>query len=148
MHHTSSGNMKPMNLAQGRRPFPAQIAQGSTRPQKALHTTRSSSTRGRNPHAPLVGKWFQKRPCPTTRGSTLQPELSKGPRNLLPRPKGGRELLLSHHSSWPRGRWLQGRRVVHQSLPLLRSGGLLKGRGPKQQTSSEVNSFSFAGRKL
>ena len=93
MHHTCSENMKPMSLAPGRRPFPTQIAPGSTRPKKALHTTRSSSTRGKNPHAPFVARWFQKRPCLTTRSSTPLKELSKGPKTLLPRPKGGRELF-------------------------------------------------------
>ena len=77
--------------------IPAQIAQGSTRPRRALHTTRSSSTRGRKPHAPFVGRWFQRRPCPTTRNSIHLRELSRGPKTLWPKPKGGRELLLSPH---------------------------------------------------
>ena len=94
MHHTCSENMKPMSLAPGRRPFPAQIVPGSTRPKKALHTNGSSSTRGKNPHAPFVARWFQKRPHLTTRSSTPLKELSKGPKTLLPRLKGGRELLL------------------------------------------------------
>ena len=120
-----------------RRPFPAQTAQGSTRPKKALHTTRSSSTRGKNPHAPFVEGWFQRRPCLTTRSSTLLKKLSKRPKTLLPRPKGGRELLLSLHNSWPRGRLLQGRRVVLQSLPLQRSRTLQKGGEHKQQTAGK-----------
>ena len=133
--------MSTARPAQGRRPSPAQIVQGSTRPKKALHTTRSSSTRGKNPHAPLVERWFQKRPCLTTRSSTPLKELSKGPRTLLPKPKGGRELLLSLLYSWPRGRLLQGRRVVLQSLPLQRSRSLQEGREHKQQYCREVNSL-------
>ena len=87
MHHTCSEDMKPMRLAPGRRPFPTQIAPGSTRPKKALNITRSSSTRGKNPHAPFVARWFQKRPCLTTRSSTPLKELSKGPKTLLQGPK-------------------------------------------------------------
>ena len=128
MHHTCSENMKPMRLAPGRRPFPTQIAPGSTRPKKALNITRSSSTRGTNPHASFVARWFQKRPCLTTRSSTPLKELSKGPKTLLPRPKGERELLLSLHYSWPRGRLLQGRIVALKSLPLQKSRSLQKGR--------------------
>ena len=137
MHHTFSENMKPMRLAPGRRPFPAQIAPGSTRPKKAFNITRSSSTRGKNPHAPFVARWFQKRPCLTTRSSTPLKELAKGPKTLLPRPKGERELLLSLHNSWPRGRLLQGRRVVLQSLPLQKSRSLQKGEEHKQHTAGK-----------
>ena len=105
--------------------------------KEGLEYHQEQQHKGKNPHAPFVARWFQKRPCLTTRSSTPLKELSKGPKTLLPRPKGERELLLSLHYSWPRGRLLQGRRVVLQSLPLQKSGSLQKGEEHKQHTAGK-----------
>ena len=48
-----------------------------------------------------------------------------------------RELLLSLHNSWPRGRLLQGSRVALRSLPLQKSGSLQKGEEHNHHTAGK-----------